>query len=170
MEKQGPAGGVARFTAVEARDIRPGPILREELDPLLALWARRLFERVGHLVIPTYEEWELGFRRDAQPQSELLVWEAVARAYESYLAGHPDCDKADAAMNLMLASMLAIPEEGTEETRELQSLYRSTWSRMVSDLPTTRREVFQSLAEQRPVQLRFWSEQEFRQLLIWDDR
>lgn len=56
-------------------------------------WARSIYGRVGFLLHQTFEKWELGFMRDTHPQVELLIWEAIAQAYESYVSDHPECDK-----------------------------------------------------------------------------
>ena len=146
MAKQEPSPRPGKLKAVEVEDIQPGPILRSELDPLLALWARRLFDRVGLHVIPTFEQWELGFLRDAQPQSELFVWEAIARSFDAYCCVNPCCDKGTIASDLMLISMDAKGVKGNDDADLLESLYRAVWTRMVGDTDTVRREVFQSMA------------------------
>lgn len=142
-----PPRQVGELTTINPQEVHPGPKLRPELDPLLALWARRLFERVGHYIVPTPEKWEEGFLYDAQPQSELFVFEAIARAYEAFLAEHPDCDRERVASDLALISMLAPLKEETETAKKLRALYRRIWESMISDIETTRRDVFRSLAD-----------------------
>jgi len=143
----------------------PDPILRTKLDPLLALWARQLFDRVGNLIIPTLEQWELGVLRASQPQSKMAVWECIARAYEHFLAEHPDCDKAAVATDLFIASMFGTPN------KELHRLHRITWNRMNGNVKAVRKEILRSLAHRGPPQLLFWEDVLpcNRQLLFWDD-
>jgi hypothetical protein len=58
MENQEPAGELPRLTQIDPREVRPGPIRREAIEPLLALWACWLFQRVtlpglsGILLLP----------------------------------------------------------------------------------------------------------------------
>ncbi len=120
--------------------------------------ARQLFDRIGNLIIPTLKQWEDGFLRDANPRSELFVWECVAQSYERFLVLHPDRDKAAAASDLVLASLGAFPKENRKETGELQALYRETRNRMNADRQKFDAEVFGALAR--------WP---YRQLLLWDD-
>lgn len=143
---------------VEVDEIQPGPQRRKKLDPLLDLWARQLFERVGSFVVPTWRQWELGFPCDANPVFELFVWECVAQAYEKFLAAHLDCDKAAVALDLSLSTMYENSKGRTDHHDELQAIYRETWQRMNADRPKFETEVFRALAR--------WP---YRQLLMWDD-
>jgi hypothetical protein len=51
---------------------------------------RHLFRQTGHYVYASFEQWELAFMRDSHPWREILIWEAICRAYEAYLAKHPE--------------------------------------------------------------------------------
>ncbi len=73
--------------------IKPGPLRHKKgLSPLLEQIARVLYEKVGHFVYPTFEQWEIGFMRDMQPWREILIWETIARASDLYRAKHPDAN------------------------------------------------------------------------------
>jgi hypothetical protein len=68
---------------VPLEDLKQGPICHEKgLTPLLEEIARAIFSKVGHLVYPTFEQWELGFMRDLHPWREILVWENIARTFD----------------------------------------------------------------------------------------
>jgi hypothetical protein len=72
-------------------ELKQGPIRHKQgLSPLLTELARELFRRVGHYAYPSFEQWELGFMRDSHPWREILIWEAICRAYEAYVATHPE--------------------------------------------------------------------------------
>jgi hypothetical protein len=73
--------------------LRPGPIRHEALSPALEERAKQLYARVGYMIWPTFEQWELGFLRDLNPESEIAVWEVIADVFDAYKAGNPDADK-----------------------------------------------------------------------------
>lgn len=68
---------------------RPGPIRHAQLDPALV---KRIeaFEKVfGDLYPITHEQWLDGFKRDLNPEHEVLIWEEIARALKKFTAGRP---------------------------------------------------------------------------------
>jgi len=110
---------------------RQGPIRHKQgLSPLLTDLARNLFQRAGRYVHPSFEQWELGFMRDMHPWREILVWEVICRAYEAYLARHPEA----ANVAKIIPALAAISAGGTlekepEKSQELQELYREAWGK-----------------------------------------
>ena len=147
MAKIEPAAKLGKLTAVDPKEVQAGPIWHSELRPFLAGWARKLYGRVGHHLCPTLEQWELGFLHDAQPQSEMFVWECIARAYEAYLSDHPNCDTCAVFSDLTLISLHAAFEGKSGATEELRELYCCIWKRMTDDGDAVREEVRQSLGE-----------------------
>jgi len=115
------------MTREELEKARLGPIQYQELEPHLAEWARNLHERVGHLLYPTFEQWKLGLMREAQPHREMLLWEAIARAFEAWLIDHPDSDQKEVIGNFLVISMQrTFMGELTEE--------RALWHRICNDM------------------------------------
>jgi hypothetical protein len=81
------------YRQVPVDKIKPGPLRHKKgLSPVLEQIARTLYSKVGHFVYPSFEQWEIGFMRDMHPWWELLIWEAIARTHDLYLAKHPDAD------------------------------------------------------------------------------
>jgi len=116
---------------VRLNELKQGPIRHKQgLSPLLTDLARNLFQRAGHYIYPSFEQWELGFMRDMHPWREILVWEVICRAYEAYLAIHPDAAK-DAKIIPALAAISAggTLEKEPERFQELQELYRDAWGK-----------------------------------------
>jgi hypothetical protein len=72
---------------------KPGPIRHQSLEPKWEQVCRDLYPIVGKYINSTYEQWELGFLRDANPDKELAVWQSIATAFTKYCNEHPDCDK-----------------------------------------------------------------------------
>ncbi|HPM84642.1 MAG TPA: hypothetical protein PLF81_28250 [Candidatus Anammoximicrobium sp.] len=76
---------------------------KPELDSFLAAWLRRLYERVGHVLFTSFEQWESCFLCDMNLGREMLTWEAMARTFEDYLRKHPEADG-----KVVLSGLLAI--------------------------------------------------------------
>ena len=117
--------------SVRLNEPRQGPIRHKKgLSPLLTDLARNLFQRAGHYVYPSFEQWELGFMRDMHPWREILVWEVICRAYEAYLARHPEAAN-DAKVIPALAAISAggTLEKEPDRSHELQELYGEAWGK-----------------------------------------
>ena len=138
---------MADLSDIDPKTVLPGPIRHDDLGPILTLWARRLYVQVGHHLYDTYEEWDEGFRRDAQPQSEMFVFECIARAGEAYLFDHPECDKPTVASDLIRVSVSRESEDDTEQIQELRVLYHRIWGNMTEDPQATWEKVRQSLLD-----------------------
>jgi hypothetical protein len=109
---------------VPLEDLKQGPICRKKgLSPLLEEIARFLFAKVGHIVYPTFEQWELGFMRDQNPEREILVWENIARIYDLYVAEHPETAGNEQVVGTIVSiSSGQVPE--TENEKEIRRLYQ----------------------------------------------
>ena len=104
--------------------IKPGPLRHKKgLSPLLEQIARMIYAKVGHFVYPTFEQWEIGFMRDMHPWKEILIWEAIARTHDLYLAKHPDAEMQQAVGTLVSLSLGQVSENQTEAEKELQTLF-----------------------------------------------
>ena len=58
--------------------VRLGRLQHESLTPEQEDLARHIYDACGHLVYPTFEQWELGFLRDSNPVQELTLWAIIA--------------------------------------------------------------------------------------------
>ena len=63
------------------KDVRPGPIRRAQLSPDLVLRIQTVRTAVAEVCALTEEEWRDAFKRDANPEHELLWWERVAGCF-----------------------------------------------------------------------------------------
>jgi len=113
-----------------------------ELEPHLAEWARNLHERVGHLLYPEFEQWELMLTRDSRHHLEMLLWEAIARASEAWLIDHPNSDEKEVVCDFLEISM-----EGTfkGEAAEQRALWHRVCDDMNKDVGATLRQIFEPL-------------------------
>ena len=75
-----------RRERVPIDSLRLGPIRREKLSDEQSARLRRIHETLAGVDGFTYEQRELGFLRDANPDRELDIWEAVANVF-SHVCG-----------------------------------------------------------------------------------
>jgi hypothetical protein len=93
---------------VKLSDLRPGPIRHAALS-------HRLIERIKavKLILADVDEMPLektieNFKRDINPEAELVVWERIANTFRAFVSSHPDANlmiKKDAFVVLVGASM-----------------------------------------------------------------
>ncbi len=118
-----------------------------ELDPFLAAWVRRLYERVGRVLFPSFEQWESCFLCDMNLGHEILTWEAIARTFEDYLRKNPEANRKVVVGDLLAISMVGTSDQGSAETRELGTRYTEIRNWIARDIKGTVREVEQALAD-----------------------
>lgn len=73
---------------VNPNRLSPGPVRQEALPPELEERIRRFEATFGDANPMSHAQWVEGFLRDAHPESEIAVWEAIAAAYGQYVARH----------------------------------------------------------------------------------
>lgn len=72
--------------------IQPGPIQHQQLSPVLLKEIKRLWDTVGKFICGTLEQWEIGFMREPDPESEVKAWQRIERATNRYMADHRNAD------------------------------------------------------------------------------
>ncbi len=76
------------------KDLKVGPIRHENLDdfgPVLRWTWRHLKQYITSC--RTFEDWELGFMRDTQPEREIAIWMRITYAFLEFTYRHPSADK-----------------------------------------------------------------------------
>jgi hypothetical protein len=94
---------------VDPRSIQPGPVRNKSLSPELLEQIKAVFGVVGPYLNMTLEEFEIGFMRDAHPESEVAVWHGISSAWSAYRdqflgAATPPAEE----VRLLLGALLAI--------------------------------------------------------------
>ena len=56
---------------LDISQVRFGKLLRESLTTEQEDLAHQIYDACGHLIYPTFEQWELRFLRNTKPQQEL---------------------------------------------------------------------------------------------------
>lgn len=101
---------------IDPKNVRPGQIRHEGLNPEWERIARHTYQVVGHLVKPTYEQWELDFLRDENPEHELFLWLVISDAFEVAVVERQDLDQKTILGDLILISAGGESQHGLEET------------------------------------------------------
>ncbi len=76
-----PAGKTGTTQWVDPATLKPGPIRREQLSAEQLKRIAAVREMLGDVDTSPLEQWVDDFKRDADPDRELAIWEAMARAY-----------------------------------------------------------------------------------------
>ena len=75
---------ISNLENVDPRDLRPGPIRHESLSPELLEQIKAVFGVIGPYFGTPLEQFEVGFMRDAYPESEVTLWSHIAAAWLAY--------------------------------------------------------------------------------------
>jgi hypothetical protein len=109
---------------IDPKKIQPGPIRRDALNDEQMTRIRTLQATFAEVDGQTVEQWVDNFKRDADPDRELRVWERMARAYRAYCDERrlsPEAKK-DVFRVVLLRSMA--PEHDVLERVKLMELSR----------------------------------------------
>lgn len=114
---------------VKAGDLRRSPLQRESLTKAQEDAARAIFEYLLPYLDTTFEQFEINFLRDADPDAEIQVWYQIAVIHSSILEHNPDAtdDGKDVFSSLLIISMGATskPENVSERVWELVNRFLS---------------------------------------------
>lgn len=75
--------------SVPVASIMPGPLRRESLTLEQEQQARTVFPHVSPFLGVTFEEFEITFLRDSDPQSELDLLSKIVAAHQAFLKQQP---------------------------------------------------------------------------------
>jgi hypothetical protein len=78
------AGKMPDPESINPKQLRPGLIRHESLSPDLLAQVKAVFDVIGPFLGMTLEQFEIGFMRDAHPQSEIDLWFRIAKAWLAY--------------------------------------------------------------------------------------
>lgn len=100
---------------IDPNDLRPGPIRHETLPPELLEQVQSIFEIVGPYMDMTLEQFEIGFMRDAHPESEVAVWCSITAAWIDYHKQHLDEELlSDEEEKKLIAALIVISTGATD--------------------------------------------------------
>lgn len=89
---------------VNIKDLKSGPMWREELPPHLEKWANSIHKSLGDELIGPYERFEANFCRDKDLIKELFVWQTIASSLDKWESDR-DCDRLEIFKQLLFFTM-----------------------------------------------------------------
>src|SRR5262245_27974965 len=103
---------------IDPRKLVSGPIRHESLPPKLLELVEAIYDVIGPYLETTLEQFEIGFMRDANPESEVAIWASITGAWvayhEKFLNDEP---LADSEEKKLLGALIAISTGETDLTR-----------------------------------------------------
>lgn len=94
---------------IDLNQLQPGPIRNESLPPQLLEHIKAIYDVVGPYLGTTLEQFEIGFMRDSNPESEVVVWCSIVAAWIAYHAQHLDDQYlSDDEEKKLLAALISI--------------------------------------------------------------
>jgi len=124
-------------TKVDPNDVVVGPIVHDSLTQEQLTRVKKIHAIFSDVYTVSFEETIDNFRRDQNPDKEILIWERMAGAYQKYMSAHPSSSydqKHEAFILLLMRSMMSDEEAITEskikvlsqdEVKELLQNYNS---------------------------------------------
>lgn len=94
---------------IDLNQLQPGPIRNESLPPQLLEHIKAIYDVVGPYLGTTLEQFEIGFMRDSNPESEVVVWCSIVAAWIAYHEQHLDDQYlSDDEEKKLLAALISI--------------------------------------------------------------
>lgn len=81
-----------------------------EFDEGVREYIRRIQGAFAEHRPPSFEDWEDGFRRDADPAPDLAIWSHAADIYTAFAGTEPDADRRRDVYRCIVACMTTGPE------------------------------------------------------------
>lgn len=94
---------------VDLSKLKPGPIRHESLSPELLEHVHAIYDVIGPYVSGSLEQFEIGFMRDAHPETEVAVWVSITAAWIAYHEQYLDNEyQSDEEEKKLIGALIAI--------------------------------------------------------------
>lgn len=111
---------------VPLNQISKGPVIHEQLPNHLVSALRWIYRHVhGCLCDSTFEQFELDFCRDDDPEQEVAAWMRMTIAALEYTDRYPASTKCNVLRRMLAISMGVRPDDDKYEIDEMISLFES---------------------------------------------
>jgi hypothetical protein len=108
---------------VELSKLKPGPIRHESLPPELVEHVHAIYDVIGPYVSGSLEQFEIGFMRDAHPESEVAVWCNITAAWISYHEQYLDNEYlSDEGEKQLIAALIVISTGAYTGVEDVEAL------------------------------------------------
>src|SRR5678816_1234700 len=102
--------GVEGLVWVTADQLQPGEVRHPPFTEEVRAYVRRIHEAFAEHRSLSSEEWEDGFRRDANPAQEIALWLHAADVYDEFAADEPSAARREDLYRVLVACLTASPE------------------------------------------------------------
>jgi hypothetical protein len=104
---------------IDPNHVRPGPIRQESLPLRLLELIGAVYGLIGPYLNTTLEQFEIGFMRDMDPESEVDVWCSIVAAWLAYHEKYLDDEYQDHEAEKQLIRALLQISAGVEDVEAL---------------------------------------------------
>jgi hypothetical protein len=104
---------------IDPRKLRPGPIRNKSLPPELLHKIKAVFDLIGPYINISLEQFEIGFMRDVDPESEVALWCSISGAWLAYHKKFLNEEELSDGDEKKLLSALILISTGIEDVSEL---------------------------------------------------
>jgi hypothetical protein len=104
---------------VDPNELQPGPIRHESLSPELLEQVEFIYENLGPYLETTLEQFEINFMRDADPESEVLIWTCIAAAWIDFHKEYLDDELLPEEAEKKIVAALILISTGVQDVHKL---------------------------------------------------
>jgi hypothetical protein len=104
---------------IDPNRVKPGPIRHESLSPELLKQIEAVYGVVSPYLSMTLEQFEIGFMRDMDPETEVALWCSITAAWIDYHEQYLDDEEQPEEVEKQLIGALVAISSGVENTEKL---------------------------------------------------
>ena len=103
--------GIDGVVWIRAADVEEGPVRHPPFDEDIRAYIRKIHEAFAEHRDLSFEQWENGFRQDANPEREIAASLYAAEVYRLFTDNEPDATRRHDVYRLLVGCMTAPREE-----------------------------------------------------------
>jgi hypothetical protein len=115
---------------ISLSDIQPGPIRHPVLPDGFIERVRAFKATLGDVDAASLDQTIDNFKRDAHPESELVIWERIASMFAAYLSRNPTTDR---SIRKEVYSVLLGASAGVDELEDMKHLSEQQIKQIIRD-------------------------------------
>lgn len=104
---------------IDPSQVRPGPIRHESLSPELLKQIEGVYGVIGPYLSMTLEQFEIGFMREMDPETEGALWCSITAAWIDYHEKYLDDEEQSKEVEKQLIGALVAISSGVEDVEKL---------------------------------------------------
>jgi hypothetical protein len=107
---QGRVQGIEGVVWLLPEQLQQGEIKHPPFDESIRAYIREIQEAFAEHRSLSFDEWEAGFRRDANPEREIAIWSHAADVYTAFASNEPDPERRRDTYCCIVACLTSGPE------------------------------------------------------------